>query len=102
MAMSAHLRWEAAGLALLVLGGLRAAVIAAEPADRADTVRELLAALKSDDWAERYHAAESSGQMGSRAKRAVSALLAALKDKEPFVRAQAALALGRIGSPRRK
>jgi HEAT repeat protein len=57
----------------------------------------LIACLKSPDWAERFHAAFTLGQMGRSARKAVPALIETLKDADLHVRKAAVLALGDLG-----
>ena len=58
---------------------------------------QLIASLKSADWAERFHAAFTLAQMGKPARKAIPALIEALKDSEMHVRKAAVLALGDLG-----
>jgi hypothetical protein len=61
------------------------------------SVKELAAALKSGDRTARGEAAASLGQ--SKDSHAMKPLIEALKDKDPYVRAFADMALIRIGAP---
>jgi HEAT repeat protein len=61
------------------------------------SVKELAEALKSDDREARSEAVVALGQ--SKDSHAVKALIASLKDRDPYVRAYAGMALIRIGTP---
>ena len=60
-------------------------------------VSTLVAAMSAPDEAERRHAAEGLGRLGTRAAAAIPALLECLKDRDDLVRGQCAEALGNIG-----
>jgi HEAT repeat protein len=62
------------------------------------SLAQLIARLKSDDWAERLHAALALGRMGREAATAVPDLVETSKDGDPYVRKGAILALGDIGA----
>jgi HEAT repeat protein len=59
---------------------------------------ELIAGLKSPDWAERFQAAYLLGQLGPRAALAVGTLVDTLLDGDMHVRKMAVVALGDIGT----
>jgi HEAT repeats/PBS lyase HEAT-like repeat len=65
-------------------------------------VPQLIDRLESPDWAERFHAAFTLGQMGTKARKAVLALIEALEDGDMHVRKAAVLALGEIGPDARE
>jgi HEAT repeat protein len=61
------------------------------------SIPQLAAQLKSADWAERFHAAFTLGQMGPGARAAVLSLTEAVGDADPNVRKMVAQALGNVG-----
>ena len=61
------------------------------------SIKELTAALKNDDRATRTEAIAALGQTGN--AHAVKPLIASLKDRDPYVRAYAGMALIHIGNP---
>ncbi len=69
---------------------------AASPVDR--NIR----LLRGKDAGERVAAVIALGELGTRARKAVPALLIALDDPEPMVRERAAEALGKIGASDKK
>lgn len=90
-------RWKLAGIVLAII----CAGVAVSPT-RGDKilderVKRLISQLKDGDKKTRRMAAESLGDLGPAAAKAVGALMQALKDKQGVVRHFSAWALGKIG-----
>ena len=74
-------------------------IIAKQQENTMKDIMEIVKQLSYKDSSKRIDAAETLGMIVD--EKAVDALIPVLKDKDRFVRQEVAIALGKIGNPRR-